>query len=283
MIKKVIFFSVAVALISCNNSTNQTTTETKKDSVAKPSAAAAQPTNDLADFEFHTLVINIPSPFTIISELPKAGLTFNKSLVNSADNASKYTTSSKKAMNYGSYIVDLVYLSTNEQFSDVKSYFKTCKDFAKSLGCADSFDKIAGSRIEKNIDKKDTINKVIDQIYTEMDGYLRSNDRLLAATQILVGSWVESQYITVGIIKDEAKNDKNKALFQKVTEQGNTVNKLVDLLNQFATEKEFSAVIDELKKLQTVYKDVKVGADIDKAQLAKIYDKLSGIRGKIVN
>ncbi len=283
MIKKVLFFSVAAALVSCNNntSTNTATSETKPDTAKK--ATVSQPTNDLADFEFHTLVINIPSPFQIISELPKAGIAFNKALVNSTDNETKYTTSTKKGLNYGSYIVDLIYLSTNEQFSQVKSYFKTTKSLAQSLGCADSFDKIAGGRVEKNIDKKDTINKVIDQVYTEMDGYLRSNDRLLSATQILVGSWIESQYITVSIIKDEAKTETNKALFQKVSEQGNTVDKLVQLLKEFEKEKDFLPVINELKNLQTVYKDVKVGSDIDKAALTKIYDKLNAARQKVVN
>ena len=48
------------------------------------------------------------------------------------------------------------------------------------------------------------------------------------------------------INKKENKNDKNKMLFQKVTEQGNTVTKLVDLLNQFETEKEFGDVLFSL-------------------------------------
>lgn len=282
MIKRILIFSIATVLVSCgSNSTTSTDASAKKDSVVK--GPVDQVTNDLADFQFHTLVINIPSPFQIVSDLPKAGMAFNKGLLNPTDKESKYTTSTKKGLNYGVYVVDLVYLSTNEEYSMVKDYFKTSRNIAQSLGCAESFDKIAGSRIEKNIDKKDTINKVIDEIYTEMDGYLRSNDRLLSATQILVGSWIESQYITVSLIKDESMNDKNKMLFQKVSEQGNTVTKLVELLNQFETEKEFIAVINELKNIQTVYKDVKLGAEIDKATLAKIYDKLSAARGKIVN
>ena len=282
MIKKIFAFTCAAALIACNsNTTTTTSTETKKDSVKKESTP--QPTNDVADFEFHTLVINIPSPFEIITLLPKSNIPFNKSLINSVDNANKYTTSTREGLNYGSYIVDLVYLSSNEQFSQVKSYFKTTRSLAQSIGCADSFDKIAGNRLEKNIDKKDTINKVIDQIYVEMDGYLRSNDRLLSATQILVGSWVESQYLTVSLIKDETKNKENAILFQKVSEQGNTIDKLVQLLKEYEKEKDFIPVINELKELAKVYKDVKVGGELDKALLTKIYEKLSSTRGKIVN
>ncbi len=281
MIKKTIAFAAAVILVSCNSTTNPPASEVKKDSAKKETPA--QPTNDLADFEFHTLVINVPSPFQIITLLPKSNIAFNKDVLNSTDNETKYTTSGKKAMNYGVYVVDLVYLSTNEQFSQVKGYFKTSRNLAQSIGCADSFDKIAGNRLEKNIDKKDTINKVIDQIYTEMDGYLRSNDRLLAATQILVGSWVESQYVTVSLIKNETKNNDNGILFQKVSEQGNTIDKLVQLLKEYEKEKDFMPVINQLKDLQTLYKEVKVGGDIDKGLMTKIYDRLNATRGKIVN
>ena len=55
------------------------------------------------------------------------------------------------------------------------------------------------------------------------------------------------------------------------------------MLGQFAADKEFIAIENELKNIQAVYKDVKIGSDIDKATLAKIYDKLNSARGKIVN
>lgn len=283
MIKRVITFSAVMALVACNNSTPSTdaSADTKKDTAKKE--APSQPTNDLADFKFHTLVVNIPSPFEIITLLPKSNTPFNKALINVTENESKYTTSTKKGLNYGSYIVDLVYLSSNEQFSQVKPYFKTTHNLAQSLGCAESFDKIGGNRLEKNIDKKDTINKVIDEIYTEMDSYLRSNDRLLSATQILVGSWIESQFITVSLVKDQAKTKDNEILFQKISEQGNTIDKLVELLKEFEKEKDFLPCINDLKDLSRLYKDVKPGAEIDKSVLSKIYDKLNSTRTKVIS
>ncbi len=280
--KKLITLSCTALLISCGGNTAKSpdTVEAKTDSVKKETVT--QPTNELADFEFHALVINVPSPLDIITLLPKAGLTFNKSLINATENESKYTTTTKKGLNYGSYIVDLVYLSTNEQFSTVKNYFKTSRNLAQSLGCAESFDNIAGSRLENNIDKKDTINKVIDQIYTEMDGYLRSNDRLLTATQILVGSWIESQYITIGLIKDQPKNKQNEVLFQKVAEQNFTSQKLVELLKEYEKEKDFKSVIAGVSELDKLYSNIKNG-EVDAAFLQKLHAKLGEVRSKIVN
>jgi hypothetical protein len=281
MLKKIALFSFAAVLVSCgNDSTKTETTEVPKDTV-KP-APPTQPENEFADFQFHTLVINIPSPFEILTFLPKCGIPYNKSLLNPVDKETKYTTTTKKGLNYGVYIVDLVYLSTNEQFSDIKTYFKTARNLAQSLGCAESFDKISGTRLEKNIDQKDTINKVIDQIYIEMDGYLRSNDRLLTATQILVGSWIESQYITATLLKDQTKNKENEILFQKVLQQNFTSQKLVELLKEFEKEKDFQPVISGVQELNKIYSGLH-GDNIDKETMEKLAAKLTEVRGKIVN
>jgi hypothetical protein len=281
MLKKIIAVSCIAALVSCgNDSTKTETTEAPKDTVKQ--VPQTQPENELADFEFHTLVINIPSPFEILTYLPKAGIPYNKSLINPTSNETKYTTTTKKGLNYGAYIVDLVYLSTNEQFSDVKTYFKTSRNLAQSLGCAESFDNISGSRLEKNIDQKDTINKVIDQIYIEMDSYLRSNERLLTATQILVGSWIESQYITISLIKDQAKTNENAILFDKVLQQNFTSQKLVQLLKEYEKEKDFKAMIDGVTELDKIYSGIKNG-ELDSATLGKLHAKLTEVRAKMVN
>jgi len=278
MLKKIIVLSFATVLVSCGNNEKPADTEVKKDTAK---AEVTQPENELAEFKFTTLVINIPSPFEIIGDLSKSKIPFNAALANPVENESKYATTAKKGLNYGVYVVDLVYMSTHEKFAEVKPYFKTARSLAKSLDCDKSFDNIAGSRLEQNIDKKDTINKIMDQLYGEMDSYLRSNDRVLTSTQILAGSWVESQYITVSVIKDAEKNADNELLFTKVWQQKATLDKLVELLAEFEKEKEMKAVIAGIKELQAIYKNEVKADTMDKAVLGKIHGKLSALRGKI--
>ena len=283
MINKILFLLSLVILVSCNNNSSESSTE--NDSIIKDTVTELQntePINDNADFIFTTLVINIPSPFEILTYLPKSGIAVNKELVNSTENESKYVTTTKKSLNYGSYVVDLVYLSTNEQYSDVKKYFITSKNLAKSLGCEESFNKIASSRIEKNIDNKDSLNRVMDQIYTEMDSYLRSNDQLLTASLILVGSWIESQYITVSILKDQTKTTENEELFKQVSYQNFTSQKLVGLFKEFENEKDSKTIIQGIKDLDNIYSTIK-DSEIDKSTLDKLYKKLSEVRSYIVN
>ncbi len=283
MLKKVLYFSALVTLVSCGGSKETApvseATEAKSDSAVSP---ASQPENELADFKFHMTIANIPSPFEIIDMLPKSGIAFDKGLLNSTENLSKYQTSTKKGLNYGVYVVDLIYLSSNEQYSEVKKYFVTSRDLAQKLDAGDSFNRIAGSRVEQNIDNKDSINHVMDAVYAETDNYLRSNARLLSATQILTGSWIESQFITISLLKHAEKNKNNELLYQKVFEQNIHAESLVKLLAEFEKEKDFKGLITEIKELAAMYKEIK-SADIPMASIEKISNKLNSIRNKMVS
>jgi hypothetical protein len=283
MLKKIVMCSLVLGLAGCSNSAkeNHATTQPAADSAA--TASAAEPVNEQTEFMFTTLVINIPSPFEIVGKLPKAGIPYDRTLPNPSENATKYISSTKKGLNYGIYVIDLVYVSTNKQFDQIKPYFKTARNLAQSLDCAESFDKIASSRIEENLDKEDTINKIIDQVYIEMDNYLRSNDRLLTSTQIVLGSWIESQFLTLSLIHNAEKTAANNFLFEKVSQEKGTLQRLIELLGQHKNEKDFLPVIKDIEAIHKIYVDDVKFNDIDKAAVTKLYNKISEVRTKIVS
>ncbi|HRH02817.1 MAG TPA: hypothetical protein PLN13_10775 [Bacteroidia bacterium] len=280
MLKKICLVSTLAILVACGGS--KETAPAAENTTAQAVDSVSQPENELADFKFHMAIANIPSPFEIIDMLPKSGITFNGELTNPTNNKSKYQTSTKQALNYGAYVVDLIYLSTNEQYSNVKQYYVTSREFAQKLDAGDSFERIAGSRVEQNIDNKDSINRVMDAVYAETDNYLRSNARLLAATEILCGSWIESQYITLNLLKGAEKNATNEAIFQKVYEQNIHAESLVKLLVEFEKEKDFKGLIADIKELASLYKEIK-STEISKELIAKISDKLTTVRGKMIS
>lgn len=280
MLKKICLVSTLAILAACGGS--KETAPTSENTNNQVVDSVSQPENELADFKFHMAIANIPSPFEIIDMLPKSGIPFNGELTNPTDNKSKYQTSTKQALNYGAYVVDLIYLSTNEQYSNVKQYYVTSREFAQKLDAGDSFERIAGSRVEQNIDNKDSINHVMDAVYAETDNYLRSNARLLAATEILCGSWIESQYITLNLLKGADRNATNEAIFQKVYEQNIHAESLVKLLAEFEKEKDFKGLITDIKDLAAMYKEIK-SSEVSKDLIAKISDKLASVRGKMIS
>jgi hypothetical protein len=238
--------------------------------------------DEMVDFKFHYLTANIPSPMELVDALPKAGIPFSKEVLNSTDNESKYNTSLQKALNFGIYSVDMAYLTTNEEFPMVKSYLNTSRNLAKSLDLSETFDKVVGNRLSQNSENKDSLKKVIDEAYYEVDNYMRNNERALAATQMLTGSWIESQYITLTLIKDVSKDEKNTMLFDKVFEQKRHLASLVSLLKEYEKEKAFKPLIDQIYELNNQYSAMKNEDVANKEFLNKLADSVAKIRNGLI-
>jgi hypothetical protein len=282
--KKILSLSIAIStimLVSCGGNKEAETTQT--DTANTAAAAAPESTVDeMVDFKFHYLTANIPSPMELVDALPKAGIPFSKEVLNATESESKYNTSIQKAINFGIYSVDMAYLTTNEEFSMVKSYLNTSRNLAKSLDLTETFDKVVGNRLSQNSENKDSLKKVIDEAYYEVDNYMRNNERALAATQMLTGSWIESQYITLTLIKDVAKSETNSMLFDKVFEQKRHLESLVSLLKEYEKEKAFKPVIDQIYELNKQYSAMKAEDASNKEFLNNLASSVSKIRNGLV-
>jgi hypothetical protein len=282
--KKILSLSIAIStvmLISCGGNKEAETNNVDTANTAT-TAAPESTVDEMVDFKFHFLTANIPSPMELVDALPKAGIPFSKEVLNPTESETKYNTSIQKAINFGIYSVDMAYLTTNEEFSMVKSYLNTSRNLAKSLDLTETFDKVVGNRLSQNSENKDSLKKVIDEAYYEVDNYMRNNERALAATQMLTGSWIESQYITLTLIKDVAKNEQNSMLFDKVFEQKRHLASLVSLLKEYEKEKAFKPVIDQIYELNTLYSSMKAEDASNKEFLNKLATSVAKIRNGLV-
>ncbi len=281
--KKILLLGVAVSTVLLTSCGGNKEAETPAADTTTAAAPAPESTVDeMVDFKFHYLTANIPSPMELVDALPKAGIPFSKDVLNATENESKYNTSIQKAINFGIYSVDMAYLTTNEEFSMVKGYLNTSRNLAKSLDLTETFDKVVGNRLSQNSENKDSLKKVIDEAYYEVDNYMRNNERALAATQMLTGSWIESQYITLTLIKDVAKDDKNGMLFDKVFEQKRHLASLVSLLKEYEKEKAFKPVIDQIYELNKQYDAMQLADASNKEFLNKLAASVAKIRNGLV-
>jgi hypothetical protein len=281
--KKILTIGIAISTVmftSCggNKEAETTANQTVETTPSAPEGAV----DEMVDFKFHYLTANIPSPMELVDALPKAGIAFSKDVLNVTENESKYNTSLQKAINFGIYSVDMAYLTTNEEYSLVKGYLNTSRNLAKSLDLTETFDKVVGNRLTQNSENKDSLKKVIDEAYYEVDNYMRNNERALAATQMLTGSWLESQFITLSLIKDVAKNEKNAMLFDKIFEQKRHLESLVSLLKEYEKEKAFKPVIDQIYELNNQYNSMKIEDASNSAFLNKLAASVAKIRNGLV-
>jgi hypothetical protein len=282
--KKILTVCISISsllIASCGG--NKEVETAKVDTMSTETAAPQESTVDeMVDFKFKYLTANIPSPMELVDALPKAGISFSKDVLNPVESESKYNTSLQKAINFGIYSVDMAYLTTNEEYSMVKSYLNTSRNLAAALDLTETFDKVVGNRLNQNSENKDSLRKVIDEAYYEVDNYMRNNERALAATQMLTGSWIESQFITLSLIKNVDKNEQNAMLFDKVFEQKRHLASLVSLLKEYEKEKTFKPLIDQIYELNNQYSAMKTADVSNKEFLTKLATSVAKIRNGLV-
>ena len=239
------------------------------------------PVNEMANYKFSYTIANLPSPLEVLEEFNTSGFAVNTDLLNDPDNVNKYHTSFKQAFNYGIYGVDLAYAVVNNRAPDIIKYYSCSKKLAEQLSLGESFNKFV-NRFEVNANNKDSLKRVVDQAYASTDTYLRSNERLKTASQILAGSWIEGQHITVNLLKDGERNEQNEKLYERVWEQRLYLENIAGIFNEFKDDAELTKVKKDLDSLLELYKEPKDAKAINKDLLVRLSNNLARVRNGII-
>lgn len=268
----------SLLLFSCNSNKQQESQDTTSNIVEQKDTT---PYNELADFKFFFTIANLPSPLEIINTIYTTEVPYNKELLNSDENFTKYQTTYKRAVNYGIYGIDMAYISTYGKKQDMLDYFVTIKKIAKSLGVEQSFINMS-ERFEANEENKDSLMKLIDQVYAETDNFMKTNKRLLASSQVLAGAFTESIYLSSNLMKDQVRNEKNEAVFTSIYEQRGVLENLIKLFQEFKDDKESAKLLSDLESFHTVYADISDPSQINSAKLTAMAEKIAVVRNNMV-
>lgn len=269
-------------LISCNSSHPE---ETKPlidtANVSTVVDTAKNTVDDLVRFKFDFAVGNTPSPAEIINDMSSYNLTYNPAFLADAGKASGYKTDFSKSVNLGMYNLDMAYAIANGQGADVLKYLKTSMVEINALGMKSAFDQFIGKRTETNINNKDSLLKIIDELYVKGDSYLRTNQRVETATYIFVGSWIEALHIICSTGIDE-KDGIQKARVRKLLwDQRFYLKNIVDLLGEFKDSKEAQSLKNDL---MPIHKEIDATPDaksITADKFKELAAKISGLRNKL--
>lgn len=175
-----------------------------------------------------------------------SGAVFKQDLLNSTDNLSNYITSSKKALNLGVYAVDLSYAKVSEQLETAGKFFNAMQRLAEELGIPSVYFKNTAERFDKNIDNKDSLIKIANEMYMASDNYLRQNERYSASAQIILGGWVEAIYIATHI----ALTTKDIDIIERLAEQRTSLANVITMLNDYSSDPDIKQNLYKLKQLQ---------------------------------
>ena len=279
MYKRYIYLSTVIAGLLLTGSCSNKSGEENKEQTAE--TKDTMPVSEVATFQFTYTIANLPPPMQVLDEFSKSKLEVNTSLLNPAESADKYMTSLKQAMNYGIYGVDLGYLVVNNRTLDAIKYYNTAKKLAAQLGMEETFNQFV-NRFESNSNNRDSLTRVIDDAYSATDAYLRSNKRLETASQVLAGSWLECQYLTVKSLLKATRNADNEILYKRVWEQRLYLDNITKLLSELADNDEVKKIKSDYEALLAIYKEPSDEKQIDKAFLTRLASGLEKARQNIV-
>ena len=267
----------SVLIVSCgsnkNGSENQATTIASSDTT---------PVNQEAQFKFDFAIGNLPNSSMVLGEISKAELPVNTALLNATDNVDKYATSLKQSFNFGIYGVDLGYLVVNSRLPEMLDYLSCTKKLADKLNLSETYNEFV-NRFTSNRDNKDSLEVINLEAYTATEKYLKTNERLVSATEVLTGSWLEGQYLTVNLLKAENRSEKNEAMYERVYEQGLHLGHIIEIFNELKNDTELMDFKKDFDDLLTMYKELHSSKDVTKDYLEKLSGKITAVRSRIVN
>jgi hypothetical protein len=268
--------AIAFVLNSCSNHA-----ESEQPETSDQKTEAETPASDTTKFKFDFALANIPSPASSIEELGRMNAPYDNSMLNNPSKVSSYTTEFQKSLNLGIYNIDMAYAMIHNRGQEMLQYMKSVFDIADALGLRQAVGNMVGQRAESNISNKDSLFRILDQIFIKSDSYLRSNERVYTATLIFAGSWIESLYITgtIGSKSDEAavKAKSKKLIWEQRFHLGN----LVGILRDFRSKKENEKLLSRLEEVHKKIIEVREPSAMTEQQFNSITSAIKQIRNSI--
>lgn len=140
-------------------------------------------------------VFCVPSPQFLNIYLKRLGIYPIKSAVNLTQNAEKYSTSARKAINLGIYGADLGYLNIFSASENTNDYISTIDQLANDLNLDIVFTREVYDQIITLKSNQDSLAHFLSKVFTKVDNYLKDNSQQQTSALIIAGGWIESFYL----------------------------------------------------------------------------------------
>jgi hypothetical protein len=203
--------------------------------------------------------------------LQATGAEFNQSLLTDVKKVDQYITrTDKAALNLGAYVADIGYLSSYDKTQKAIDYLSAAKKLADNLGVVGSFDSEILKQFEANISNKDSLASLLNSAVQKTDKYLKNDSRNKLAAMMLTGSFIESLYISTGLIKtypkDLLENDQRNLvltpLIRIILQQEKSVDELVKMLSTVEQSDPVTTIQADLAALQASYRALNIEEQI---------------------
>ncbi len=248
MIKKVIYVLLAMILIaSCKSGTD-------KDSLDLDDSDLVQGDLEVSGEVMQDIIQSVASPVEMAALVKGLGVQFSSKYLAPTDKVDELTTNFQKAFNLGIYGADLGYLNMYNKTANVIDYISAIKTLADGIRVGQFFDFTTLKRLAQNSQNLDSLMYLSVHSFNQMDQYLRDNNRSNLSALMVIGVWVEGLYLATQVAREAPHPD----LAERIGEQKIILEKLILIVKNFSKNKPFENLLDELNKINELYKDIEI-------------------------
>lgn len=197
-------------------------------------------------------VFSIPSPVQTALAIRKAGLKYQKDLTTPLDKGESLTLKAPQSMALGMYGADLAYVTVHKDGQRALATMQAIEKLGGKLELSNAFDRALLDRFKSNLGSEDSLLRFSGTAFRAADQYLKNNRRDDVSAFVLTGGWVESLYLSVS----DPAAAKDQTLMNRIGEQKNALNGLIDLLERSDADNAGAAVLAELKALKVLFQDI---------------------------
>jgi hypothetical protein len=210
-----------------------------------------------------TIFYNLPSPIEMTTIIGKSGAIYKPDILNPFSNVENYITSTKLALNFGTYCTDMSYVRIYDQIQLSMSYLSSIKKVYQKLNVPEEIGKTAFIRMENNMNNKDSMLQIISETTTNIDSYLKDNEQSNTSTLIISGGWIEALFISTQIV--DYDNPKNHDIINRIAEQKYSFENLLILLQSYPNDNDLKELYKMIFVLKPFFDNIKI--DIEKGEI----------------
>lgn len=230
--------------------------------------------------EIDQVIEDLPPPSEVPYLLMATGTDYDPTIVNTIDKVESYfSATSKAALNLGIYTTDIGYLASYEKTQESLNFITGCQKLAENLGIASALDLELIGRFERNLNNRDSLKVVVDDIIGQTGEKLNALDRMHVAGLVLTGTYIEGLYISTqlitnykGDLDEQTKNLLLEPLIKIVIDQKPALNDLIIVMNSLSDNADVANLLTDLNALKGIYD----------GELAEVSEQITNNTGDLV-
>jgi len=249
--KVLLFIFVVFACSSCRNSSKKTNEFVFPESDSVPVSEAEK----LSPEAIADISKNISSPVEIANLLQMLNIPFEQGYVASSIDANKQSTNFDKALKLGILGADLGYLNMYEKTGSSLDVLSSVRKLAEDIKVGQFFDFESIKRLSQNKSNLDSLLFISIDSYNKIDNYLRENDRGQLSALMIIGVWIEGQYLATQVVSQFP----DTMLIDRIGEQKIILNDLLLLISPYCNrDSEYTALCKNLLEIKDKYREIRI-------------------------